>query len=45
MALEPEQLGEMFGAVAAPAAALTFEAAVDVDFDVLFNSSAAGSPE
>jgi len=45
MALEPEQLGQMLRAVATLAVALTFEAAVDAHFDVLFNSSAAGSLE
>jgi hypothetical protein len=34
--LEPEQLGQVFGAAPSPAAALALEAASDVHFDVLF---------
>ena len=41
MGLEPEQLGQVFSAVAGPAAALAFEAPVDTHFDVLFNCPAA----
>ena len=43
MSLQPEQLGQMFRAVASPAAALAFEAPVDAHFDVLFNCPTAGS--
>jgi len=41
MSLEPEQLGQVLGAVASPAAALALEAAADVHFDVLFNDPTA----
>jgi hypothetical protein len=43
MSLEPEQLGQVLGAVASPAAALALKAAADVHFDVLFDDSAAGA--
>ena len=36
MGLEPEQLGQVFSAVAGPAAALAFEAPVDAHFDIPF---------
>ncbi len=41
--MEPEELGEMFGALARPAAALRLEAPVDAHFDVLFKCSAPGT--
>ena len=41
MGLEPEKLGQVFSAVAGPAAALAFEAPVDAHFDILFNCPAA----
>jgi hypothetical protein len=41
MSLEPEQLGQVFSAVASPAAALAFKAAANVHFDILFNDPAA----
>src|SRR5438552_12942092 len=40
MVLKPEQLSEMFGAIARPAATLSREAAIDAHFNILFNHSA-----
>ena len=43
MVLKPEQLSEMFGAIARPTAALALEAAIDAHLNILFNHSAAGT--
>ena len=43
MVLEPEQLGQVFGATASPVVALALEAPSDAHFHVLFNHSAAAA--
>jgi len=37
MVLKPEQLSEMFGAIARPTAALSLEAAIDAHLNIPFN--------
>ena len=43
MALEPEELRQMFSARSRPTTALAFEAPVDVDLDILFDHTTAGT--
>src|SRR5438874_11119047 len=43
MSLEPEQLAQILGAASTPAAALAFEAPVNLHFDILFNDAAAST--